>query len=75
MHTTIDYSKSPAPKFDALQDIIEYLGQAKWDEIYLPMSEITNCEHFDFYCSLAGIRGLPVIAWYEHYHGEGSWKL
>ena len=21
----------------------------------------------------AGIKGFPVKAWYEHYHGQGTW--
>lgn len=27
MHYTIDYSKSPSPNFDAVNDVMEYLGK------------------------------------------------
>jgi hypothetical protein len=74
MHNTIDYSKSPAPGFDAVQDIKDWLGPERWAKVYPEFAKITNCAQFALYCSLAGIRGFPVRAWYEHYHGQGSWK-
>lgn len=73
-HYDIDYSKSPAPAFDAVQDIIDYLGKKKYNEISPMISLVTHCGQFTMYCSLAGIKGFPVRAWYEHYHGEGTWK-
>lgn len=73
MHTTIDYSKSPAPQCDAVNDIKDYLGP-KWDQVSEMMRSVTHCGHFAMYCSLAGISGYPVCAWYELYHGQGSWK-
>ena len=73
-HYDIDYSKSPAPTFDAVQDIIDYLGEKKYKEISPMISRITHCGQFAMYCSIAGIHGFPVRAWYEHYHGRGSWK-
>lgn len=74
MHNTIDYGKSPAPAFDAVQDIIDYLGKDKYDKVAPEMAKLTNCGQFAMYCSLAGIQGFPVKAWYEHFHGQGSWK-
>lgn len=74
MKTTIDYSKSPAKNFDALEDIKSYLGTERWNAIYPEFAKVKNCGQFAMYCSLAGIHGFPVIAWYEHYHGQGSWK-
>lgn len=75
MRTTKDYSKSPAPKFDAVQDIMEYLGREKYDElIENGMGEFKNPNQFSFFCMLAGIDGFPVEAWYDHFHGEGSFK-
>lgn len=73
-HYDIDYSKSPAPAFDAVQDIIDYLGKKKYNEISPMISLVTHCGQFTMYCSIAGIHGFPVRAWYEHYHGQGSWK-
>jgi hypothetical protein len=73
MHYTKDYSKSPAPHFDAVEDIKDYLGEAKYAQISPEMALVTDCRQFSFYCMLAGISGLPVRAWYEHFHGQGSW--
>lgn len=74
MHNTIDYSKSPAPAFDAVEDIKSWLGPDRWAKVYPELAKITHCGNFAMYCALAGIQGFPVIAWYEHYHGKGSWK-
>lgn len=74
MKTTINYNNSPAPAFDAVQDIIDYLGTERYNKLSGAMSLVTHCGQFAMYCSLAGIHGFPVKAWYEHYHGEGSWK-
>lgn len=74
MHTTIDYNKSPAPAFDAVEDIKDYLGTEKYAKISPEMAKLTNCGAFAMYCSLAGIHGFPVKAWYEHFHGQCSWK-
>ena len=73
MHTTINYNKSSAPSFDACEDIREWLGD-KYDIVRDEMAKVTHCGQFALYCSLAGISGFPVKAWYEHFHGEGSWK-
>lgn len=73
MHTTIDYNKSPALAFDAVQDIINYLGKAKYDDIAPQMAKVTSYGLFSNYCGLAGIHGFPVKAWYEHFHGQGTW--
>lgn len=73
MKTTKDYSQSPAPAFDAVNDIMEYFGDKKYNEISPQMSLIKNCRQFQFYCMAAGIKGFPVKAWYEHYHGQGTW--
>ncbi len=73
MHTTIDYSKSVTPNFDAVNDVQDYLGE-KYPEIARAMSTITDPYSFSCYCGLAGIQGFPVRAWYEHFHGQGSWN-
>lgn len=73
MHTTIDYSKSPSPQFDAVNDIMEYLGD-RYAKVSPAMATITDCYQFSCYCALAGIKGFPVKAWYEHFHGQGSWN-
>lgn len=74
MHNTVDYSKSPTPAFDAVEDIKDWVGKDRWDAISAEMAKVTRCHQFALYASLAGIQGYPVIAWYELYHGQGSWK-
>ena len=74
MKTTIDYSKSPAPAFDAVEDIKEYLGE-RYDQIAPLIKAETNRDNFAMACSFAGIHGYPVKAWYEHFHGQGSWPV
>lgn len=74
MKITIDYKDSPAPAFDAVQDIKTYLGDERWTKVCPELAKVTHCGQFAMYCSLAGIYGFPVRAWYEHFHGQGSWK-
>jgi hypothetical protein len=71
-HYTTDYSKSPAPAFDAVQDIKEYLGD-HYDFIALDIRKVKDPRMFNLACTLAGIEGYPVVAWYEHFHGQGTW--
>lgn len=73
MHSTIDYRNSPAPQHDAVNDIKDYLGIARWNAVSEEMRKVTNCAQFALHCSFMGISGFPVRAWYELYHGEGSW--
>ena len=75
MHTLIDYSKRLTPRFDAVQDIKDWLGQHKWDEISPQMAEVKDPRAFTFLAGLAGIQGFPVGAWYDLYNGEGSYAL
>ena len=72
MHTTIDYSKSPCPKTDAVNDVKEWLGD-RWDKVSELMQTVTEPKQFQLYANFAGVKGFPVRAWYELYHGEGSW--
>lgn len=72
MHNTKKY-EGPTKAFDAVEDIKDWLGQKRWDEVRVYMSQCTNPEQFAFYCDIAGIKGYPVVAWYELYHGHGSW--
>lgn len=74
MHNTSDYSKSPAPQFDAIEDIKSWLGPDRWVMLQPEMAKIKHCGHFAMFCSLAGIQGFPVKAWYEHLNGQGSWN-
>lgn len=73
MHNTIDYSKSPSPASDAVNDIKEWLGQDRWDRVSPELAKVTNADAFTMLAGLAGVQGFPVKAWYELYHGQGSW--
>lgn len=71
-HRTVDYSNSPAKAFDAVQDVMEWFGDT-YQLIADMMKPVTDPDMFAFYCMLSGVQGYPVKAWYEHFHGEGSW--
>ena len=73
-HTTINYSNSPAPAFDAVEDIRQWLGPTYDKLIEAGIGNETSHAKFALYCSFAGIQGFPVKAWYESFHGEGTWK-
>lgn len=74
MSSTINYSASPCPNFDAVEDIKKWLGN-NWDSISKEMSEIgPDQKSFTLFASFAGVRGFPVKAWYELYHGQNSWE-
>ena len=73
MHNTVDYSKRTTPAFDAVQDVKEWLGAERWAMVSPEMAKVRNPEQFALYAGLAGVRGYPVQAWYELYHGQGAW--
>jgi len=73
-HTTISYKDRLTPAFDAVNDIKDWLGPERWDKISPEMAKVTHCGAFAMYADMAGVKGYPVIAWYELYHGQGSWK-
>lgn len=73
MHYTKDYSQSPAKSFDAVNDIKDWLGPERWDKVSAIMRTVVDHNQFAIAASFAGVHGFPVKAWYELYHGEGSW--
>jgi len=74
MKRVVDYSKSASPAFDAVEDIKEELGPERWKLASPMMGKITDVEQFMLWADFAGISGYPVKAWYELYHGGGSWE-
>lgn len=74
MHVIRDYSKSEAPAFDAVNDVMDWFGD-RYDAVASKMSKITDPDVFEFYCNFAGIEGMPVRAWYDHFHGEGNFEF
>ena len=71
-HRDVDYSKSEAPVFDAVQDLINWYGP-KWESVSEMMRRVKNPQQFSFYAGFSGVEGFPVKVWYELYHGGGSW--
>ena len=74
MKATVDYSKSPAKAFDAVQDVKDWFGD-RWDQVSPMMADIKDPQTFSFYANFGGVSGYPVEAWYELYHGQGSWAV
>lgn len=73
MHTTIDYSQSQAPRFDAVQDIKDYLGMENWNMAQQAFRMVRHASRFKAYCHLIGVQGFPVKAWYDLNWGQGAW--
>lgn len=73
MKVNIDYSKSPAKQFDAVEDVKNYFGK-RYDNIAAQMKEVTDARQFTIYCNFAGIEGYPIVAWYDHFHGQGAYE-
>lgn len=74
MHYNVDYTDHPNKAKAAVSDILDFLGTERFEKLVPEMAKITHCGNFAMYCALAGIEGYPVIAWYESFHGEGTWK-
>ena len=72
MKTQIDYAGSPAPRFDAVEDIKDYFGK-RWDKVSGLMGAIHDVELFEQWANFSGVEGFPVKAWYDLYHGEGAY--
>jgi|SRR5215471_5590041 len=73
MHRTISYKESPAPKFDAVEDIKNWFGE-KYDGLAAMMRKVEDPRAFGMYCDMGGVKGFPVEAWYDHFRGEGAWN-
>jgi hypothetical protein len=73
MHTDISYKNEPAPRHKAIEDIKDWFGPEKFEELQGMMKHVTDVKQFRFYCGLGGVEGFPVMAWYDSFHGEGAW--
>ena len=74
MHTVKDYTNSPTKNFDAVEDVKEWLGKRKWSEVSPQMASFKDINQFEFLAGIAGIKGFPVEAWYDLYHGGGAYR-
>lgn len=71
MHYEIKY-KGPQADDDAIQGMIEWLGQKRFDDVTASLKEATdagecNARGLCLLFSLAGIQGYPVDAWIRKY--------
>lgn len=73
MHREVRYGERLTPKFDAVEDIKQWFGKRKWNEISPQFAKVTDPRAFQFLAGMGGVQGFPVEAWYDLYHGEGAW--
>lgn len=74
-----DYSKSPAPNFDAVEDVRATLGEALWKETRSAIAR--NAEMYKRpkrwieVCTACRIRHtFQRAAWYDLHFGQGAWS-
>lgn len=73
-HYDVDYSEiqDPIAKHNkAIEDIKEYMGEERFANLTNTFKEYPNLslEQFTLYCSIAGVQGYPVKAWYNYCYG------
>lgn len=74
MSVTISY-KHPSDTIKrerAMEDIRDWFGD-RWPKIDAIMRDVKDGREFTIGAEFAGVRGYPVIAWYDHYHGDGAY--
>ena len=74
MKRIVDYTNRVTPKFDAVEDVKEWFGKDKWNEISPQMAQIKDPQQFAFLSGLGGVHDFAVEAWYDLYWGEGSYR-
>jgi hypothetical protein len=76
MHYKVDYKgMSPEDKQKkAVEDIKEYLGEKKFNEMESKFKEagVVDPGQFEFICMVGGIEGYPVGAWYMSLFGDNE---
>lgn len=72
-HYNVDYSglDEVAKHNKAIQDIKDYMGEPKFEELTgmfkeVPEPERPNLDKFELLVSFAGIQGYPAKAWYNY---------
>lgn len=73
-----DYSLSPAPNFDAVEDIKDAQGPERW--AYWQRTIGTNPDahrdvtSWNLLCDIANVaHSFQRQAWYDHHFGQGAW--
>lgn len=67
---TKSYKNTENPKWLAIKDIREYLGEDVFNKVEKELRKVKNYENFKIVCMIGGIEGYPVEAWYDLLHGE-----
>lgn len=74
MHYEIDYAElSPAEKQEkAIADTKDFLGAERFDKLTgeFKLYGYIEFEKFAFLCSITGVQGFPVKAWYKHIYDK-----
>lgn len=70
-HHTIKYDlDSPDAEAKAIDDIIDFLGQERFDTIStaleIAIKDGATVDQLRIPLSFAGVQGFPVVAWYNH---------
>lgn len=63
-----DYSTSPSPAFDAVEDLKEYFGKG-FGALSQMLKTAKTLSQFLYWCHHLGIHGYAAIAWYCHIFG------
>lgn len=74
-HYNISYADMSLERADkeALSDIIDYIGEEKFITVTKSAKiHPISFENFQTACSIGGIRGYPVRAWYRYVYGTTS---
>jgi len=76
MHYEINYAElSPAEKQEkAIADIKEYRGAEWFDDMTTKFREYGHMteDRFAAFCSISGVSGYPIKAWYKHVYGKDT---
>lgn len=74
MHYKVDYAElSPAEKQEkAIADTKDFLGEERFEMLTKNFKDYGSIEFekFAFLCSITGVQGFPVEAWYKHIYGD-----
>lgn len=79
MSSQKDYSKSPAPNFDAVEDVRSAMGESTWERWreYIDKNT-TNYKYplaWNRLCDTANVtHPFQRQAWYDHHFGQGAWE-
>lgn len=73
-----DYSTSPAPGFDAVEDVRAALGETQWEAERILITKLADMyrkpNRWRALCLRCNItHPFQRQAWYDHHFGQGAW--